>query len=128
MAIDFKTPGQVSGRAQNDNVKMGDLADEGALVGITYRGFKEEIQTSNGVADAAEVDLEIVTGAHAGKVETDRLVFNKGITNALEGAEEGDLVVGRLEYRKTKTGRDAICLVDPSESDVETLRAYFDAK
>lgn len=126
MAIAFKTVGQASGRSANDNVKMGDLAAESALVGVTYRGWKEEVQTSQGVADAVEVDLEVITGEYAGRIETSRLIFNAGVKNALEGADEGDLIVGKIENRTTKNGRQAVCLVDATEDELDVIRSHYD--
>lgn len=124
----FRTVGEASGRSNTENIKMSTLAEQGALVGLTYLGFREEIQTSNGVADAVEVDLEVLTGPNVGKVEKNRLVFNAGIKNALEGADEGDLIVGKIENRTTKNGRVAVCLVDASEDEYDRARAYYDAK
>lgn len=122
----FKKPSQTQGDRKT-NVGMGDLADQSALVVLRFIENKPEITTVNGVSDAVAVDLLIVDGAHAGTFEEDRLIFNVGVRNVVEGSEKGDLIAGRIVWKTTRTGRKAAVLEDASDADTDKAVAAWDA-
>ncbi len=110
-----RSPGDA---ARTDRVDMSALAGEQALVVIRHLEDKQEIATVNGVSDAVSVDLLVVDGQYAGTFEEDRLIFNIGVRNVLWGASDSQVFAGRLIWKDTKTGRQAVVFQDASEHDM----------
>lgn len=114
----YAKPSDKAAKDRVAHVQIGSLADDDALVLITYLDYRDEIQTVNGASDAIAANLLIITGSHAGEYEDDRLIFNKAIVGKFEDAQRGDEMLGRVSWGRSRaSGRRYATLTDPLDGD-----------
>lgn len=92
---------------------LNELGREGAAVLITVLGWGEEKDWGNGNVKPVKARVVALTGAHAGEIDDDALIFKAGIRNRLH--EVGQSVVGRL---RPYGARKAIGLEAEEDGDV----------
>lgn len=106
-----------------DRLDLDALAEEGAAVVITHRGFGERKDYGQGDVEPVRARIIVLTGREAGRVDDDALIFKAGVRIKL--GEEGDDTVGRLG---TYGSRKAVGLEKEQAGDEELAeKALADA-
>jgi hypothetical protein len=85
-----------------DSAAWDELANENAAALFIVHETGVPMETNLGHTEAVRATVCILSGARAGKVYTDELIFRSGIVGKLQ--EAGQEIVGRVGWYKSKWG------------------------
>jgi hypothetical protein len=118
---------------QNDFIKITESPNVGELLWITPTRFLEQIDTSNGRADAVDADVMVLTEKGKALAEPRELkgvrIFGKWLVPSVKRNIGGKPVVGVVvkdEAKKQKGKNAPWVLRDPSADEKKIAYAYYE--
>lgn len=103
----------------------------GRLLLITPHSVEREIKTRHGDSDAVRADIVVLAEPGTGPVLEvwDTLIFPRVIQSRVRGQiGSGRMTLGRLGQGEPERGNPPWILLDPTEADRATARAYLDGR